>query len=142
MTEQDRAYAQGARDQIEIRDGITDGYCDIINQTKKTTIGRVHLWNGTAQDLRDIFGPASRSPAVDDSAVVTKRLSEASAEIKALEKELSQARDQVEEVDAWLAKAADQLNITPIMQAMDLGNEITQWRFARQKHSSTERQDG
>ena len=51
--------------------------------------------------------------------------------------EVKQLRAQVKEVDAWLAKAADQLNITPIMQAMDLGNEITQWRLARQKHSST-----
>lgn len=52
------------------------------------------------------------------------------------------ADELLEEVDAWLAKAADQLNNTPIMQAMDLGNEITQWRLARQKHSSTERQYG
>lgn len=62
------SHAQGARDQIEIRDGITDGYCDIINQTKKTTIGRVHLWNGTAQDLRDILVPASLTPAANDDA--------------------------------------------------------------------------
>jgi hypothetical protein len=61
------ALAQGARDHIEIRDGLTDGYCDIINQTKKTTIGRVNLWNGTAQDLRDILATAPLTPAEKDN---------------------------------------------------------------------------
>jgi hypothetical protein len=47
----------------------------------------------------------------------------------------------VEQLDGWLAKTADQLNNTPFMEAMDLGNEITQWRLERQRaqHPSTEK---